>query len=327
MNVIRFAGKLVVVMMVGVGVVCLVGCGSKAPPPAPADKPAEPPKDEPKKESADKPAGAAQANQLAPKPDEAVQKAVQNTTADVKKDVVDPAKQAIEKAKTDPLTAAADAAKADPKAIAEETKKKVADDLAKNVDALKQDLQKNAEGTTEGAASKAPAGVADTLATLTTAAGAASGAKELDSICASLATDIVALPQIAAAQQPPSLACTSVEYTTPERVDTAVLLETMRTLLTKDFGAKIVVLDQTKSVEVARMVDQKTPPAATYILKGTIRKIDLTEGGVKTTVTRYEFRLTDAEKGQVVLTKQYDSKKADTTDILNKLPMKNVFGK
>ena len=312
-----------VVMMVGIGVLCLVGCGSKNPP-APADKPAEPPKDEPKKESTDRPAGAAEVNQLAPKTNEAVQKAVENTKADINKDVVDPARQAIEKAKTDPLTAVAEAAKADPNAIAAETQKKVTDDLKKNLDQLKQDAT---NGAKDDSAGKAPAGVADTLASLTKAAGAAPTVKDLDGICVSMAKDILALPQVANAQQAPSLAYSQLEFTAPDQTDTAPMIETMRALLTRDFAGKVVVLDQAKSVDVARLVDQKTPPAATYILKGTIKKIDQTEGGVKTTLTRYEFRLTDAEKGQSVLTKQYDVKKADTTDILNKLPMKDVFGK
>ncbi|HUW30235.1 MAG TPA: hypothetical protein VM223_01345 [Planctomycetota bacterium] len=144
--------------------------------------------------------------------------------------------------------------------------------------------------------------------------------KDYVTVAQAMARDIVQVQQISQAEKPPTVAFARVENRSSIPLDTTMFLEEIRTLLSKNVGGKIIFLDRAKSEEVLRERDlkrsgeltsssKKAVLGADYFLTGSISTIDKTDGKERTTMMRYEFRLTDAESTQIVWVNDYKVKK------------------
>ena len=144
--------------------------------------------------------------------------------------------------------------------------------------------------------------------------------KDYETVAQQMARDIVTVPQIANAQTPPTIAFAKVVNRSAIPLDTEMFLEKIRTLLMKNVGGKIVFLDRAKSEEVIRERDMKRAGEVTasskkavlgadYFLTGSVSSIDKGDGKWRSTMMRYEFRLTDAESTQLIWANDYEVKK------------------
>ena len=144
--------------------------------------------------------------------------------------------------------------------------------------------------------------------------------KDYETVAQSMARDIVTVPQIANAQTPPTIAFAKVVNRSAVPLDTEMFLEKIRTLLMKNVGGKIAFLDRAKSEEVIRERDMKRAGEVTasskkavlgadYFLTGSVSSIDKGDGKWRSTMMRYEFRLTDAESTQLIWANDYEVKK------------------
>ena len=146
--------------------------------------------------------------------------------------------------------------------------------------------------------------------------------KDYETVAQQMARDIVAISQIAnaAPEKAPTIAFEKVVNRSSEPLDTDIFLEKIRSLLMQYGGGKIAFLDraQTQAVLAERDLKRKGEVTASskkavlgadYFLTGSIRTIDKTDGKVRSTLTRYEFRLTDAESTQLIWAKDYEVKK------------------
>jgi PBP1b-binding outer membrane lipoprotein LpoB len=144
--------------------------------------------------------------------------------------------------------------------------------------------------------------------------------KDIETIVQEMARSIVTVPQIANAQQPPTIAFASMVNKGPVPLDTEMLLEDIRTLLINNAGNKMVFLNRAKAEEVYRERESKRAGEITastkkavlgadYFLTGTIRSLDKTDGSMRSTYIVYNFNLTDAESMQIVWENSYKTKK------------------
>ena len=297
----------------------LAGCGKKEQAPAPPEKPSAKVS---APEPAPQPAGETAATTHATPKAEDVQSAAQQAKQKAEKTIVEPAKELVKKAGEDPIGTAAEVAASDPKAAAEQVAAKAAETAQAAADRLKQDLQAAAEQKAKDEAQAS--GFAGALTAAAKTADAANEAKALDAACGQLAKDILALPPVTGAGQPPTIAFTGLADASNGKIDAAAATDKLRLLLTKNLGAKAAILGKEQSdAALARQKAGEADIGAAFILRGSVAAVEARPG-----VVRYELEIVEPASGKVLLTRSFDcTVSSPETEMLKKLPIGNVFGK
>jgi PBP1b-binding outer membrane lipoprotein LpoB len=146
------------------------------------------------------------------------------------------------------------------------------------------------------------------------------GSKELEDVAQKMTRSLVLLPQVASAAVPPKIAFLEVANNTNEILNKELFLRKMRTLLMQGASGKMVFIDRDKFEAIKREREAKrsgqfsgkangTLSGADFFLTGTLDSIDKALGGKRSTYTRYSFRLTDAESGDIFWEDEYEVKK------------------
>lgn len=149
------------------------------------------------------------------------------------------------------------------------------------------------------------------------------GSKDLEAVAQKMTRSLVLLPQIASAKTPPRIAFLEVTNNTNEILNKELFLRKMRTMLMQGAAGKMIFIDRDKFEAIKRERDAKRKgefssaveksnvklSGADYFLTGTLDSIDKAAGGKRSTYTRYSFRLTDAESGDIHWEDEYEVKK------------------
>ena len=146
------------------------------------------------------------------------------------------------------------------------------------------------------------------------------GSKDLEAVAQKMARSLVLLPQIANATTPPRIAFLEVTNNTNEILNKEMFLRKMRTLLMQNATGKMIFLDREKYDAIAQERSAKESGSysgkstgklsgADFFLTGTLDSIDKALGGKRSTYTRYSFRLTDANAGDIHWEDEYEVKK------------------
>ncbi len=144
--------------------------------------------------------------------------------------------------------------------------------------------------------------------------------KDLRTVAQSMARSLIQLPQIANAKKPPRIVFADVTNNTNEVLNKNMFLRKMRTLLMKHAAGRMVFVDRARWQEIQKERAMKRSGQTTYtklgklsgadyILTGVLDSIDKAAGGKRSTYTRYSFRLTDAETGDILWEDEYEVKK------------------
>jgi len=144
--------------------------------------------------------------------------------------------------------------------------------------------------------------------------------KDLLSTVEIMAADMVALPEIAEAAAPPTIAFLEVENASTEYIDTNLFLEDIRTELLQNARGKFRFLDRAKIEAIMKERNLKRAGEITtsgakdllgadLFLTGSIRNILRADGRRETNMMSYRFRLVDAESSLVIWEKDYKAKK------------------
>lgn len=152
--------------------------------------------------------------------------------------------------------------------------------------------------------------------------------RDLRTVCRTMAESITVLPQVKSAATAPRVAFLSVENRTNSYLDTVTFLEKIRTDLIKFATGKIVFLDRKHSEAILREREAKRSKelagtkladrlGADYFLTGVISSIDKQVKRVRSTYTRYAFRLVDAESEAIIWEDDFEVKKISGTAVWN----------
>lgn len=152
--------------------------------------------------------------------------------------------------------------------------------------------------------------------------------KDLRTVAETMARSIVSLAPLARAGTPPRIALLRVQNRSNELIDTQIITEKIRTLLVKNAGGRVIFVDRSditvdaleaeragKRAGVLTSTDVKTVSGVDFFLAGTLASLDKAGGGVRSTYTRFSFRLTDAESSDIIWEDEYEMKKSATTGI------------
>ncbi len=144
--------------------------------------------------------------------------------------------------------------------------------------------------------------------------------KDLEAVSQQMSRSLIQLPQISNATSPPRIAFLEVANNTNEIINKDLFLRKMRTLLIKHAAGKMIFLDRAKIEAIKREREAKRRgeftaskkgylSGADFFLTGTLDSLDKASGGKRSTYTRYSFRLTDAETGDIHWEDEYEVKK------------------
>ena len=144
--------------------------------------------------------------------------------------------------------------------------------------------------------------------------------QDLRTVTQRMARSIVSISVIAQAPKPPRVAFLKLKNNSSEIVDTNMFLERIRRLLLKHSGGRLRFLDRERVADIMREREAKRAGVVTssganalggadYFLTGTISSIDKAAGELRSTYTRFSFRLTDAETSDIVWEDEYEMKK------------------
>jgi len=137
-----------------------------------------------------------------------------------------------------------------------------------------------------------------------------------------MARELAALPEIANAATPPTIAFLEVENASSEvvMIDTNLFLEDIRTRLLQNAHGKFRFLDRAKIEAIMKERNLKRAGEITtsgakdllgadFFLTGSIRNIVRSDGRRSTNMMSYRFRLVDAESSLVIWEQDYKAKK------------------
>ena len=153
--------------------------------------------------------------------------------------------------------------------------------------------------------------------------------KDLEAVVQKMTRSLILLPQIQNAKTPPRLAFLEVTNNTNEILNKELFLNKMRTLLIKNSNGKMIFLDRAKIEAIKREREAKRSgeftsnssgslSGADYFLTGTLDSIDKAGGGKRSTYTRYAFRLTNAETGDIYWEDDYEVKKVGSAGLYDR---------
>ena len=146
------------------------------------------------------------------------------------------------------------------------------------------------------------------------------GSKDLEAVAQKMARSLIQLPQVSSAETPPRIAFLEVSNNTNEILNKELFLKKMRTLLIRNATGKMIFLDREKIAAIRAEREAKRRgefsgkqggkiSGADYFLTGSLDSIDKAAGGKRSTYTRYSFRLTDSESGDIYWEDEYEVKK------------------
>ncbi len=143
---------------------------------------------------------------------------------------------------------------------------------------------------------------------------------EVRTIASIMARDLLDIPQIANAANPPRIAVIEIQNGTGFVIDTEIFMERIQTLLIQNCGGKVEFLarDQLDTITEERAMkregvfssgEQKSLLGADYFITGNFKSISKARGGDRSDYIQYTFKIIDAESSAVVWQNGHDVKK------------------
>lgn len=144
--------------------------------------------------------------------------------------------------------------------------------------------------------------------------------KDLETVTQNMARGLIQVPQIANAKTAPRIVFADVTNNTNEILNKNMFLRKIRTLLMKNAAGRMIFVDRDRWAEIQKEREMKRAGTVTasgkkmmsgadFILTGVLDSLDKASGGRRSTYTRYSFRLTDAESGDIYWEDAYEVKK------------------
>lgn len=153
--------------------------------------------------------------------------------------------------------------------------------------------------------------------------------QDVRSMCQQMARSLINLQQISNAVSPPRIAFLEMVNRTTEDIDSYNLLDSIRTQLVKNSGGRVIFVDRERinsimnerQMKRAGTVGASGPAVLSgvdFFLTGRAYSDMRAYRGVRQAYYRFSFRLTDAERGDIIWEDEYEFKKVGQLGFMNR---------